>query len=262
MGSTTPETVTVTRPRLVGLLAVALIAGTVLPTALSAVLSDSGGTTVVPSPTTGGNGPDVGEIRVGPDPAGPTNTRNGIGVGFAHNRAGATAAATNLILTIEQAGQATRTDAVAAYQTLASAAAAPDLGADMGAVWDSIHAGLDVNAPPGAALFIRAIPIGHNLTRYSEERATVEIWTLTLVVAPGGARPIATWETATVELVWEPDHGPDLGAGAEGRSDWRVWSVATRAGPAAGWAAVPVTNVNQFLTEMTELEGYHYVANH
>jgi len=251
--STTPVGIRLSRLQLAVLVLTGLVAGMLMAT----MFSGSGGAPRVtaPAPAAAGSGPDVGEIRVGPDPSGPTNTRNGIGIGFAHNESGAIAAATNLILTIEQAGQATRTDAITAYQTLASDGSAEQLGADMAAVWDAIHTGLETNAPVGAGLFIRAIPVGHDLTRYTDTRATVDVWTLTLLVAPGMTRPVATWETATVELVWEPD--PD------GRSDmdWRVWSVTTRPGPAAGWDAVPVTDVTTFLSDMTDLEGYRYVPN-
>lgn len=257
--STTAGGVTLSKPALAGVVLAALVAGLVMAT----VFSGSGGAPRVPSPAAAGSGPDVGEIRVGPDPSGPTNARNGIGIGFAHTESGAVAAATNLILTIEQAGQASRSDAIAAYQTLASGGSAEQLGADMAAVWDAIHTGLETNAPVGAGLFIRAIPVGHDLTRYTDTRATVEVWTLTLLVAPGMTRPVATWETATVELVWEPDSGggSDSDSSSDSNSDWRVWSVATRPGPAAGWDAVAVTDVTSFLSEMTDLEGYRYVPN-
>jgi hypothetical protein len=127
----------------------------------------------------------------------------------------------------------------------------------MAAVWDAIHNGLDTNAPPGAALFIRAIPVGHDMIRYQPDRATVEVWTLTLLVGSGMTRPVATWETATIELVWQTDNSGD----GEAVGDWKVWSVATRPGPSAGWDAVTVSTVPDFLSAMTDLEGYRYVTN-
>ncbi len=243
--------VTLSRARLAGLAISAVVVGMLVP----GVFSGSSGAPRVPAPAAAG-GPDVGEIRVGPNPAGPTRSIDGIGVGFAHDETGAIAAATNLILTLEQAGQATRPDAIAAYETLAADGSVEALGADMAAVWDAIHNGLDTNAPPGAALFIRAIPVGHDLIRYEPDRATVEVWTLTLLVGSGITRPVATWETATIELVWQPDNN-----GRDGAGDWKVWSVATRPGPSAGWDAVTVSTVPDFLSAMTDLEGYRYVTN-
>ncbi len=193
------------------------------------------------------SGPEVGEIRIGADQAGPTRTSGGVGVGFSHDEAGAAAAATNLVLTLEQAAQVDRSSAIAAYETLAAEASRQALGAEMAAVWDALRAGLDDNGPPGARLFIRAVPVGHALVRYSPERATVEVWALSLLVADGGLRPVSRWETASVELVWE-------------NGDWKVWSVTSRQGPTPAWSAEAVTAPEEFLVEMSDLKGYRYVA--
>ena len=227
--------------------AVVLLAALVLGMGIATAVDDDKQAEPV-APVVGLSGPAVGQVRTGESPSGPLRVVDGVGMGFTHDEAGAVAAATNLVLTLEQAAHVDRTTAIEAYEALAAEASRDPLGADMAAVWDALHAGLETNGPPGGRLFVRAVPVGQAVTRYSPERATVEVWTLSLLVADGGLRPVATWETASVELVWEA-------------GDWKVWSVTSRAGPTPAWGADPVTDVVEFLVEMSELEGYRYVAD-
>lgn len=192
-------------------------------------------------------GPDVGDIRIAVDPAGPTDKVDGVGVGFAHSEAGAVAAATNLVLTLEQAAATDRNSAVRAYETLAAEASRSSLAQDMETTWQALNNGVATNGPPSSSLFLRTVPIGHQLTRYADDRATVEIWTLTLVAANGMAEPLAAYETAKIEVVWEDD-------------DWKVWSASSDDGPVPAWSA-PTTTTDDFLGSVEELEGYRYAAS-
>ncbi len=234
---------TATLIRRIGLGFAALALGMVLGAYLTGGLSSSGGPRAAEAV-----GPDVGDIRVGATPAGPTDKVEGVGVGFRRDEAGAVAAATNLILTLEQAGATDRGAAVRAYEILAAEGARQTLAADMGATWDALHGSIAVNGPLSSSLFLRTIPVGHQVVRYSDDRATVEVWTLTLVAAGGMREPLATWETATVEVVWEDD-------------DWKVWSALSDAGPTPAWAATPALATDGFLDEVDQLEGYRYVAD-
>lgn len=193
-------------------------------------------------------GPDVGDIRVGPDTAGPTDKVEGVGVGFARSEEGAVAAATNLILTLEQAGSADRASAIRAFEILAADGSRQYLADEMAAAWDGLQGTIATNGPAQASLFLRTVPVGHQVVRYSDDRATVEIWTLTIVAAAGMTEPLATWETATVEVVWELD-------------DWKVWSAASADGPSPAWAPTPATSTDPFLSAVDVLEGYRYVAS-
>ncbi|MEL7157927.1 MAG: hypothetical protein AAFN30_15220, partial [Actinomycetota bacterium] len=76
-------------------------------------------------------GPDVGDIRLGPTAAGPSHKIEGVGVGFTRSEDGAVAAATNLILTLEQAGTTDRDNAIRAYEILAADGSQDILAADM-----------------------------------------------------------------------------------------------------------------------------------
>ena len=234
------------RVQLAVALAAALVAGLTAATILPGDKEPSDATRAAPSEVV--PAPDVGEIRIAPGPAGPTTERGGVGVGYTHDSEGAVAAATNVVLTLEQIAQADRSDAVAAYEALAAQDAADQLSQQMGAVWDLVRDGVAANGPPGGRLFVRAVPVGHSVIRYSNERATVEVWSLTVVVGIGLARPVSSWETASIELVWEHD-------------DWKVWSATTRPGPTPAWSADVATTPEEFLEAMAALEGYRYVAN-
>ena len=226
----------------IGLLLLAVAFGMALGAFLSGGLSDSdeaGAATPI--------GPDVGDIRVAADPAGPSDKVNGVGVGFAHDEDGAVAAATNLVLTLEQAATTDRASAVRAYETLAADAARSELATDMGAAWDALNSGVATNGPPSSSLFLRTIPIGHETTRYDDGRATVEIWTVTVLAADGMVEPLATYETATVELVWEDD-------------DWKIWSASSADGPVPAWTD-PATDTTSFLGTVQQQEGYRYAAS-
>lgn len=207
----------------------------------------SGGLRPSSASSTEAVGPDVGDIRVGPASAGPTDKVDGVGVGFARSEDGAVAAATNLVLTLEQAGTTDRANAIRAYEILAAEGSRRSLAGDMAATWDTLHGSIAANGPPSSSLFLRTVPVGHQLTRYSDERATVEIWTLTIVAAAGMREPLATWETASVEVVWEHD-------------DWKVWSARSTGGPSPAWAEGSPTATAEFLASVDDLGGYRYVS--
>ena len=226
----------------VGFTVVALALGMLLGAFLSGGFDRSGDTTAANAV-----GPDVGEIRVGASSAGPTATVDGVGVGFSHNQEGAVAAATNLVLTLEQAGNTDRDSAVRNYQVLSAEESKKSLAEEMGASWDALHKGITANGPNASSLFLRTIPVGHEVIRYGDERATVEVWTLTLVAAAGMTQPLASWETASIEVVWQND-------------DWKVWSADSTSGPSPSWSQAPVTATDAFLDAVDELEGYRYVT--
>jgi hypothetical protein len=226
----------------IGLIVATLAVGIALGGVLGGGLSRS-----TPSATQA-VGPDVGDIRVGANDAGPHDKVDGVGVGFTHSEDGAVAAATNLILTLEQAGNTDRGNAIRAYEILAADGSREFLAAEMGKAWDALHGTIKANGPVATSLFMRTVPVGHQVARYSDDRATIEIWTLTVIAADGMSEPLATWETAVVEVVWEAD-------------DWKVWSATSNEGPSPAWALSDVTSVEPFLSAVESLEGYRYVAS-
>lgn len=228
--------------RRVGFVVAAVAVGMVIGAFLS------GGFSRPPRVATQPVGADTGTVRVGAGPAGPSAQIGGVGVGFSHNRDGAVAAATNLVLALEQAGNTDRDAALRAYRMLAADASKDQLASEMAASWDSLHKGITDNGPNHSTLFLRTVPVGHDVVRYTDDRATVQVWTLTIVAANGLRQPVATWETASVEVVWEHD-------------DWKVWSADSTAGPAPAWADAPVTATDAFLSAVNQLEGYRYATS-
>lgn len=237
-----PAAESATRVRRIGFILVAIAMGMVLGGFLA------GGFTAQPNRATEAVGPDVGEIRVGGNGAGPRDKIDGVGVGFERTEDGAVAAATNLVLTLEQASTTDRPNAIRAYEILAADGSKESLGSDMAVTWDALHATIAANGPARSSLFLRTVPVGHHVSRYSPDRATVEIWTLTVVAANGMVEPLATWETATVEVVWEAE-------------DWKIWSALSSPGPAPAWAAAETSGVDSFLAGVEQLEGYRYVSS-
>ncbi len=233
----------VTRGRRLGFVLVAVALGMALGGFLAGGFGAQDGTSA-----TAAVGPDVGDIRVGGNPAGPSDKVDGVGVGFARTEQGAVAAATNLVLTLEQAITAERDEAVRAYEILAAGASRDILVGELAASWDAVHTGVDANGPIGAELFVRTVPVGHELIRFDDDRATVDVWTLNLVAVSGMAEATATWETATIELVWEDD-------------DWKVWSSTSTPGPSPAWGDPPPTEIDAFLATVDHLEGYDYVSD-
>lgn len=226
-----------------GVTLLAVVLGMVLGAFLSGGFSSSSGASAA-QPI----GPDVGDIRISPGPAGPTATVEGVGVGFARTEAGAVAAATNLVLTLEQASSTDRARAIRHYELLSAEGSRESLAADMAAGWDALHQTLTANGPRTASLFLRTVPIGHNVVRYSDDRATVAVWTLTLLATDGMAQPLASFETATVEVVWEG-------------GDWKIWSAQSDPGPSLAWVPTATTGTEPFLATVEALEGYRYVAS-
>jgi hypothetical protein len=236
-----PEVDPSTRIKRIGFLLGALGLGMLLGAFLSGGLSSSGA-------SAGAVGPDVGDIRVSAASAGPSDKVEGVGVGFVQSEEGAVAAATNLILTHEQASNTDRANANRANEILAADGSRSTLTADMAETWDTLHNSIATNGPRNSSLFLRTVPVGHQVTRYAPERATIEVWTLTIVAAGGVLEPLANWETATVEVVWENE-------------DWKVWSAVTSDGPTPAWAPAEPTETDAFLATVDQLEGYRYVAS-
>lgn len=145
--------------------------------------------------------------------AGPTRTINGVPVGYARTEEGAVLAATNfgLVTTSELIGDR------AAYTEAIETFAAPtwleqaSREARNGHEFAVNHYGSDVQ-------MVSAV-LRYEVLSYSDRRASVRLWTVT--VASGSERPTAEaiWGTSTLELAWTDD-------------DWRVVDTDNSPGPA------------------------------
>jgi hypothetical protein len=89
-------------------------------------------------------------------------------------------------------------------------------------------------------------PLARRVEAYSDHKARVAVWTVTVLSAHGVAVPQAEWMTVTVDLVW-----------VEG--DWRVTAIGDRPGPTPiasprdePWDAMPFAEALEGFTRLGE----------
>ena len=89
-------------------------------------------------------------------------------------------------------------------------------------------------------------PLAWRVEAYSNARASVAVWTVTVLSAQGVAVPQSEWMTVTVDLEW-----------VEG--DWRITAIRDRPGPTPiasprdePWDAVPFAEALEGFTRMGE----------
>lgn len=187
---------TVRNGMVVGALAIGLVIGVLLGFAL-----DQG--------SKQGSKPDGPSVVA----TGPTNEENGVPLGYARTEEGAVVAATNFSLLAGKDELLDRDSMVTAMQTLAApewkdkAARQATTGFDY--IIDAYGSNADVSA---AAVRYRVVD-------YTDERASVRLWTVSL--ASGSKRPQVeeVWAVVTVDLIWSDN-------------DWRVDGLESSVGPA------------------------------
>jgi hypothetical protein len=152
---------------------------------------------------------------VGVVAAGPMTEREGLPAGFTQDQAGAVAAAVayatapqrwlyfsdDQLVAAIHAIATPQADGPLADETLAEVRAArSQLGASPGRVWWLVR------------------PMAWRLESFGVERASVAVWTVTILSAEEVAIPQSEWVTVTIDLEW-------VGG------DWRVGGVRDTAGP-------------------------------
>jgi hypothetical protein len=159
---------------------------------------------------------------------GPRAVVDGVPVGWRHDAAGARAAAVaavGLTPTLARAGFVTLRDMVA---TLATAAYGSALAAATTAQVDEMTFTLGAHDASPADLLLLEQPVTAQVQAFTPEVATVAVWSVVVVGAPGSVPPRQVWRTVTVRLRWE-------------RDDWRVddWTVAAGPNPATSPELAP-----------------------
>ncbi len=151
---------------------------------------------------------------------GPSEIVDGVPTGYTRDEAGARTAAVNFITALEQGGQARISiDAVTEHFV----AAAPT---------DALNAVLEsaTNRPDIEATVMNSQPAIVNLTEFSEDAATVSVWSMTVgqsdLDGEGKIGVLTTWSTTTVGLVWED-------------GDWKARDWAFKTGPTPDAARFP-----------------------
>jgi len=162
--------------------------------------------------------------------AGPVAERDGLLVGFAHNPAGALAAATTYV----REGQRVFNLPAAARETALRGIAASG-AADGFAAEETAQLGrLDQAAQRGSGPLTWLVSVlATRMDAYTPERARVSLWRVGVLSVEGMSSPLAEWTTVDYELVWDA-------------GDWRIWSETQVPGP------TPISDPNQVLSSPSQ----------
>lgn len=178
---------------------------------------------------------------------GPSETEGGVPVGYEQSASGTAAAATTYLSTLHQlvaAGDAERRTALDVLSADGADAVVEEATAAF-ATLDGVvsHAR---STTPDARLFLREVPMAYTVSRFTDTRAQVEVWSVGIVIVEGATQATEVWSTNTVELVWE-------------EGDWKVWSWTRRAGPQPSLATTTAAPATEILDAIEGWEGYRYV---
>ena len=188
------------------------------------------------SPTTRGDQQQEGA-------AGPADS--GDLTAFPRTKDGALAAAANIVARIGDVDVVTDPERRAAVAEHLLAADAPDdvlpplltPETDQGGILAGVEAGEEVS---GAAT-----PLAGRVDGFSEDAATVQMWTVSTVATPELPEPVASWTTANVGLVWQDE-------------EWRLSSLRGTPGPTPATAGDPST-FDALTQAIAGMEGFRYV---
>ena len=190
--------------------------------------------------------PPVGPASSARGP-GPSETEGGVPVGYDRSASGAAAAATTYLSTLHQLvalGDAERRAALGVLSADGADAVAEEATVAFATLDDVVNRARATT--PDARLFLREVPMAYTVSRFTDTRAQVEIWSVGIVIVEGATQATEVWSTNTVELVWED-------------GDWKVWSWARRAGPQPSLAPAAAAPATEVLDAIEGWEGYRYV---
>lgn len=185
---------------------------------------------------------------VAPAPGpGPSETDGGVPVGYEQTEDGAAAAATTYLSTLHQLvalGDAERRAALGVLSADGADAVAEEATAAFATLDDVVNRARATT--PDARLFLREVPMAYTVSRFTDARSQVEVWSVGIVIVEGATQATEVWSTNTVELVWED-------------GDWKVWSWVRRAGPQPSLSAATAASATEVLDAIDGWEGYRYV---
>ncbi|HEV8649359.1 MAG TPA: hypothetical protein VG276_08130 [Actinomycetes bacterium] len=152
--------------------------------------------------------------------AGPRQVVDGVGVGWAHSRQGALAAATNYATVL---GGDLVFDTQRRHKAVVLLAA-PEARAELQRAWDGAvpvlrkALRLPADGPVADKIALRTAPFGHSIERYDDASARVSIWTVALAGSTTGIPVQSGWGITTIDLKW-------VGG------DWKEVRATTRTAP-------------------------------
>ena len=196
----------------------------------------------------GGAAPVAPETVTEPDRAalgpGPARIVDGVGVGYARTEAGAITAATEYVTALS--GPAALDEE--RVRRVLELIAAPDALARLTDAYEEVAAlgrerlGLDQRPEP--TVIFRADAVGYRVERFSEEEATIAVWTVGLTGSSATTAPRHSWSTTVAQLRWVED-------------DWKVEGLNTSPGPTPPLSGAPTAS-DELFTVVPEFEEYSY----
>ncbi|QKW50701.1 hypothetical protein [Streptomyces buecherae] len=181
------------------------------------------------------------------------DTTTGIATGFPRTEQGAQSAAANYAVALGSAEMYNRER----RREIVRAVMAPSASAAFEQTLDKAYSlnvlkriGLDKDgkAPEGLNFVSRTVPVGTKATNYSENTATVEVWSTGLsgIAGESSKRPVATdWFTVTLKLSWTGN-------------DWKVLTHSLKDGPAPVSADVPASTAEEITGAVEGYGGFTY----
>jgi hypothetical protein len=203
--------------------------------------------TAAPAPETAAQAPPAGAAV---NPVGPRRVVHGVGVGYAHTREGAAAAAANYTKALSGGLLLDDDRRQQAIDTLAAPQARARLQKTFAQAAASLRKGLGVSgAGDGSQVLLRATPVGWRMERYDQATARVAIWVTSVAGAVGGAQgsvPIREgWGITTVDLRWV-------------KGDWKQLASTTVDGMVPIADVSPPTAAAELLDEAANFKEFTY----
>jgi hypothetical protein len=182
---------------------------------------------------------------------GPRRFEHGVGVGYAHSRQGAVAAAANYSSVLSSALILDTARRRAAIDTLAAPEARAGLQKTFDQAVASLRKGLGVTAENAGSVkvLMRAHPVGWKVDDYDDGTATVAIWMTGVTGSIGGTgtpAPIREgWGTTTARLQWV-------------KGDWKLVDSTTVDGPLPIADVSPPTPAPELVSKASEFKEFTY----
>lgn len=190
--------------------------------------------------------------------AGPSHFDGMVPVGYLHNEAGAVAAAASYTAMTTEMVFRTEMEARAAARRIAVPEAADAIEAltmkPIGGIRQTL-AMAGAKNPNGRAL-IRTVPIGTRMVSYGDDRARVDVWSMTYLAVELGsaleqtsdAKPTGAFMTTSYELAWY-------------EGDWKVTAMQSIANTGPALTRAPALNSTPFIDQASGMTPFRYRAN-
>jgi hypothetical protein len=160
--------------------------------------------------------------------------------GFAHNPAGAVAAAVSFVTQGDRVLNLSPDDEAAFLRAMAARESAGSFVEQQHANLEAIRAAVAAGSGPTR---LRAAVAATRLDAYTPVRARVRVWRVLVLNREGMTSPGEQWATVTYELVWQA-------------GDWHVWSEDDLAGPSPATTGDPPASPSRFETSLTGFTAY------